>query len=552
MPFNFLLDWIERYAAGEKSVLGWYPCGLDEVTSHAGARGDGEGFSEKEREEWRGFLEPHNPTRALLKNLDRLASPESRVVVTGQQAGLFGGPMYTVLKATAAIRWARELEGKLGKPVVPVFWLASDDHDFAEVAGVAWHDGQGMRRTWEAAPRDGLAGHPVYQLPLGDKDLASFRAAFEEGTPPTDYRRAILDLVDRIGRLDDLTWESQCVHCLVDWFGEEGLVPVAPRLNFMRYRARGVMRHEIETGPAPAGLVKDSGSSLGEVGAKEYVLHRSGNEANFFLHLETGRHKVVWMDQTARAIHPVSGAEAGSWTRREMLRELERHPDIFSPNAALRPVVQDAVLPNLAYVGGPAEVLYHAQIKPLYEEFGVFRPAILPRPRAVLIPPRVWRLLGKLGLDLEACLKGGAEFVERESARVADDSGFRETLCDRIDDARSALEQLAATVFEETKDTGLKRAAESLTESFEKGASKLVDRADQFLARRHSDVTNQAGKVSESLWPNGAPQERALSALSPLLLLGGPEAPRELLARIDHRATHLQPLDLRDFAPAGA
>src|SRR5690606_3523427 len=103
---------------------------------HAATRSDGDGFDDKEISEWREFLQPFAPHERILHNLELLRDPRARVVVTGQQCGLLGGPLYTLYKAIGAVRWAERLAKELGRPVVPIFWAASDDHDFEEVS---WH-----------------------------------------------------------------------------------------------------------------------------------------------------------------------------------------------------------------------------------------------------------------------------------------------------------------------------------------------------------------------------------------------------------------------------
>ncbi|MDK2971757.1 MAG: bacillithiol synthase [Candidatus Sumerlaeota bacterium] len=545
MSSNFTLEWIERYAGGDAEAASWYPCTLQGVAGHASRRSEHAPapLRTEEVEEWSAWLEAHAAPPAVLENAARLGRSGTLTVVTGQQAGLFGGPMYTLYKAAGAILWARELKEKLGTEVVPVFWVASDDHDFEEVATHAWLDGAGELRRWTGRDEAGLEGAPVAERRLSPEQIDAFIADFRASVPPGEFVDELTSALEELRAPNSLGWEAQFVRLLLRWLGGAGLVPVVPRLEWLRRRAAPIMQREIEHGTATSRALIDAGARLRDLGAESGVLHRNGDEANFFLRLDGVRLKVVWENERLAARHPSTGETVRTFTREELAGLLADSPGVFSPNAALRPLVQDAVLPNVAYIGGPAELIYHAQIGPLYEAFEVFRPAVLPRPRALLLETRIARLLEKVGIGLDECLAGGPDQLRRDAARRADSSGLRERIQADIARAAEAIRQLEATITEATGDTGLRSAAEKLHQGFEKGSSTLAQRTDAFLERRHGDITAQADRIAAGIWPGGSPQERATGALSPLLRTGGPESPMRLLDLLDHHATVLQVID---------
>jgi bacillithiol biosynthesis cysteine-adding enzyme BshC len=542
MGSSFTQQWIARFDAGDDEVRRWYRCGPDSLVDVAVQRLGGKDvpLGAAERLEWRLFVEPHAAHKAVLENIERLGSPGTLTVVTGQQAGLFGGPLFMLYKAAGAILHARRLQRAIGAPVVPVFWVASDDHDFDEVATHAWLDGAGELRRWTAPASDPRPGCPVADQQLTAESLRAFAEAFRVSVPDTDFVRTILDQMERLAAEAPVTFEYQFVRLLLRWFGRAGLVPIVPRLRWVRRRASDVIRTELGARGSTSLLLRERGERLHDLGARDGVLHRAGAEANFFVLRGGLRHKMVWNGEEFEALDPVTGAVAQRWSPAALDELLVAQPEAFSPNAALRPVVQDAVLPNVLYVAGPAEFVYHAQIGELYERFGVFRPAVLPRPRALLVEPRVRRLLDKLGLDVSACLELGADGLRREAARRADSAGVQEALRGRLDDVAGAIARLEDAVADATGDTGLRAAAEKLRQAFEKGSEKLLERADQFLQRRHADIASQADRVAASLWPGGEPQERAVGALAPLLRLGGPHAPLAVMERLDPARHDLQ------------
>ncbi len=535
--------WKNRYLASDPEIAEWYACRPHQLAGHARSRLKQlpAPLSAPELREWEDWLALHDAPEGILANAAVLAKEGSLCVVTGQQAGLFGGPLMTLYKAAAAAIAARAVEHETGHRCIPVFWVASDDHDFAEVASHNWMSSAGDARSWTASPEPGQSGAPVSSRPLEAELLEAFLKDFEQGEPDTDFRTRLRQALRAIARHPGgATWESQFVRSLLTWLAPLGIVPFAPRLGFARRRARSLIQMEIEQPALTSRLLRDSASLLHGLGASGHTLHRKGGEANVFLDVEGVRSKITWQgDATALATHPVSGAELARLPAGELLAVLDRSPGRFSPNAALRPVVQDAILPTVASVLGPSELLYHAQIRDLYGHFGVFRPCLLPRPSAVLVDRRTGRLMEKLRVGIDDLLHGGPTALKAAAAHAGDESDLRGRTTAKLAAVSASLAELHGLLDSETRDTGLLRAAEKMAESLNAGEAKLHERLEQFLLRRAETASGQAGRIAQALWPNGSPQERWLGWLAPLVAQYGPEAPAWVARQMTLDASHI-------------
>jgi len=549
----FSSRWVQRFADGEPAVTSWYAGPHAALIDRARARAAGftAPLVADELREWTVWLVAHNAPGAAIANAARLAVPGATAVVTGQQTGLFGGPLYTIFKAWGAILHARAIETATGAPCVPVFWVASDDHDFAEAATHTWLDSTGAARTVTIAESPAESGLPMYARPFAAERIAPFIDTYAASVAPSDF------LDEQVAFLracchESATWESAFVRLTLRLLGDEGLVPLAPRLGFMRRRAMPVIQKDIESRGAFSRMLVASSERLNAAGAQGLTIHRKGDEANFFVAVDGIRGKARWASERLEVTHPASGAPLASFSPAECAALLGAEPGRFSPNAALRPLVQDAALPTAAYIAGPAEMIYHAQIGCLYQPCGVFRPLVLPRPSALLVEPRIARLVSKLGMDADAAVKGGPDAVRRAALSRADGDGLLARTRARLDELAAGTAALRDELHEATADTGLVKAAEKLAQSLDAGAATVVDRLEKLVLRRGEEAASQAAKVIDALWPNGEPQERVLGVLAPLWRANGPGAVRALGSHLAATSPATRVVALADVtAPSG-
>lgn len=427
---------------------------------------------------------------------ERLRDPLSVTVVTGQQAVLFGGPLLVLYKALAVRRLARELEQRRRAPVVPVFWVASDDHDLAELREVELLDAGGALRSLRYAPAVEPAALPAARLILDetvtvlldelaaalpsalgrDEALAALRGAYRPGCT----------LSDAFAR-----WLSALLPDMVV------LDPADPAL---RRHMLPVLRREIEEGSPATRLALQAGARLEAAGYHQQVQVRPGY-LNLFV-VEQGQRRALALDGDEIEVR----GTPTRWKRDEALALLESRPLDWSPGALLRPLAQDLLLPNAAYVGGPAEIAYHAQIGPAYAHFGVPRPALVARPSLTLVEPQQLRALEAEGLAL-------ADLREDPAARLAQwarqsqpeiEQAFgrvRATLEREMEGLRQALAAL---------DPTLAAAAESSLGRSLHPVEGLREKALRALKRRDETRAARLLRARAALFPGGEPQERRL------------------------------------------
>jgi bacillithiol biosynthesis cysteine-adding enzyme BshC len=426
-----------------------------------------------------------------------LARPGASAVVTGQQAGLFGGPLFVLWKALATIRVARLLEERRGRSVVPVFWVASDDHDFAEIRSASLIDAAGTIRTLRYTPRHEPVGQPAWAVTL-DETIAALVEELAQALPPALSRDETVAFVAESYR-PGVTF-SEAFARLVSRLMPE-LVVLDPADPTLRRLSAPVLARELREGSPTSRLALEAGRALLAAGYHQQVPVRTGF-LNLFAVVEGQRRALALAD----GVVEVRGTRE-RWPVEEALRRLEADPGPWSAGALLRPLVQDAMLPTAAYVGGPAEIAYHAQIAPSYAHFGIPRPVLLPRPSLTLVEPSQARTLdaerlalGDLAFDPEALVSRWAreDYPDVEAA-------FART--------REAIEREMGGV-EETlaaHDPTLGAAAASARGRALHQVEGLHEKALRALKKRDQGRAERLRRTRDALFPGGSLQERGLS-----------------------------------------
>lgn len=455
--------------------------------------------------------------------LARILEGDGFFVTTGQQAGLFGGPFYTVHKILTAIQLARHLEALLHIPVAPLFWVAADDHDWAEVNHTFTVTPQNELKRVELTEAQGTAPHAMSHRLLDDSVTVAL-AEFCATLPNAEFTPALEALVEaayRPGRSVAQAFEE----LLAGLFAGHDLLLVNPAHPAVKQGAAPVLRRELEHTALHADLLARQSARLESAGYHAQVTI-AADAANVFLHDEQGRERLV--------------REDGSWllrrTRRrvsdaELLDMLARDPASFSPNVLLRPVVESSLFPTLAYVGGPAEVGYFGQIGCLFAAHGVMAPVVFPRFGVMLIEAKVRKVLDKFGM---APVDFARPFHEVAARLVREEmpGSVHEALATLRDSLMSGYERLGRAA-EEIDPTlrgwldGQRNQALSQTDS---AAKKIASH----LRKRSEVELEQLRKAALNLYPDGTPQERVLNPL-PFLARYGASLLDEILERMQPR-----------------
>jgi len=489
------------------------------------------------------------PSPAGAANLDALAAGDAAAVVTGQQVGLFLGPLYGLYKAASAIAVARALTAETGVRCVPVFWLQTEDHDYAEIATatVAGPGGQPVRLSLPPEPAQEARTSIAHRRlpPEIDAPLDALAELLGAG-PAAQETMTVLRTHYRPGA--GLAGAFAAV--LAALFAEEGLLVLDPRVPAVAALAAPIYREALVRAEAIERRLDERCAALVEAGFDPQIPTRAGCSL-VFGHRggATGpRYRLERpTDPTAASARwRLAGSDDG-FTWQEIAAALEGDPLRFSTSALLRPLVQVTLLPTAAYVGGPAEVRYFAQLQPLYDHFGLTMPLVIPRARFRCLDPHTRRRLGELGCS--------ADEVERMTGTVPGLSVARPPgvptpadLDDRI--ARQIapiVDQIAATVAAlDPRDRNLGRAAERTRAHVARALERLTARFGRKLAERDGATAARLERVRLALGPEGIPQERAYAWPS----LAGRIGPATLKTLVlDRLATDPFPTTLQDLEP---
>ena len=468
-------------------------------------------------------------TAAGVEAARRLAEPGATAVVTGQQAGLFGGPLYVLYKALAAVHLASLLEQRCSRPVVPVFWVASDDHDFAEVRSTAILDEAGRIRTVRYSPVREPAGEPASRIVLDDT-IAALVQELARAIPPGLHRDEALGVLGACYR-PGVTLAGAFARFLAAVV--PGLVVLDPSDPALKALMAPVMAREIRDGSPTSRLAAEVGERLLASGYHQQVPVRPGF-LNLFLMAGAQRRALASLDGVLEVRGPGSRIPVD-----EALRMLEAEPEAWSPGVLLRPLAQDDVLPTAAYVGGPAEIAYHAQIGPSYAAFGVPRPALVPRPSITLVEPAQARALEAEDLSL-ADLQADPERLVARWAREA----YPEVE-GAFGRAREALEKEMGAVEEVLGglDPTLRAAADAARGRALHQIEALHEKSVRALKKRDRTRAERLRRTRDALLPGGSFQERGLGLVW-LLARHGLAVAREIRGRMDPWATGHQVVTL--------
>lgn len=447
------------------------------------------------------------PAGAALRRI-RAAADRGIVVTTGQQPGLFGGPLYTWLKALTALALADELERRLQIPVAPVFWAATDDSDLAEatVTTVSVSGGSDRIVLERSAERD----TPVAVVPVGDVSDALDRVRAASGSAP---HGAILELLREAYSAENTLGGAyvRLLRAVLEPFGVSVLDAAHPAT---RTAASPILRSALERAHAVGIRVQQRSEEIRQAGLRTQVRPVPGRTLVFAVNGEQRRR--IRMGEAA-ALADRAG------------------PSELSPNVLLRPVVERCILPTIAYVGGPAEIAYFAQVGAVAEALELEAPLIVPRWSGFLIEPHVQRALDSLGVTLEELRDPHA--VESRIAREEVPAEVQEVL----HSARANIAQLGARL------AGAVREAElPLSDATVQGAMRQLEHKLHRLDRRLLASVKRRGSVRlqllatarGSLFPGEVPQERALNVI-PLLARYGDDPLDSVLAAARNYVTGL-------------
>lgn len=469
----------------------------------------------------------HGSLDASRESLERYGRPNTLVVLAGQQPGLFGGPLYTLYKALTAIAWAREAEKGTGRPVVPIFWIASDDHDFEEVRR-AWLSDGGTEQQLLEYPVDGVPpGASFARIKLGPEIVGILDHA-EALLPASEYRDGVMEGL-RSSYVPGRCWSEAFARFLSGFVTPLGALVFDASDPEAKALALPVFEREIALlGRSSAGA-RDVGEDLVRRGYHAQIA-RSGNELNLFWHgdareaIRVGENGSLRLTTSGRSLKP-----------EELLAAIREHPENASPGVLLRPLVQDYLFPTTAYVGGPAEVAYWAQVNALYPLFEMHPPAVVPRAGATLLEPKVAKTLERFGMTWSV-LAGDVESLIGESLRALLPEDLSEVIEREREGWRQSFERLETKIA--AFDPSLRSAVATSAGKVEHEGDGLERKLMQVWKRRQEESVHQIRRAAAHLFPQGHFQERVASPLG-YAARYGPELMSRLMESLGAPGSHV-------------
>ncbi|MBO8162251.1 MAG: bacillithiol biosynthesis cysteine-adding enzyme BshC [Brevibacillus sp.] len=440
---------------------------------------------------------------AALEAIEKLRETHTYVVVGGQQPGVLTGPLYTVHKAVSLIQTARRLTAELGCEVVPVFWIAGEDHDLDEMNHLYIPiDETRMKKQKLDLPAQGRVSASMLQV---DRDAmhrfaAAFFAEHAETTHTAELRRWVSEAAEMSTTLAD--WFARLMARL---FGRHGLILLESSLPFVRKLEQPVFRDVLLHNRRIGELLRRAEEEINRLGYPSQ-LELASDQAHLFLY--DGGERQLLRTHDGYFTTKDGGRR---YSLDDLLMLLEADPERFSANVVTRPLMQEHLLPTLAFVGGPSEIAYWAFYKAYFAHFGVQMPVVQPRFSLTFLDGAAARLLEGFGLRAEEALRDFKGWKESWFNSLPP-SGISE----RFERVRQSIRQLYQPLVDEVSqlDRGLSRLANKNLRILLDQVTFLKQRTERSILARHQTSLKRIERIETVLLPLGALQERTYNIFS--------------------------------------
>lgn len=437
-----------------------------------------------------------------MRNIQNLEREDCVAILTGQQVGLFTGPIYTVYKALTAIQIAEELKGR-GICAVPVFWMETEDHDLSEATRRTITSGNHspcVRDYREMLFKDSPAPPgSVGRMPFPE-NIRNVVQDYLDHLPETAWKSEIRHQLEAACR-PGTTFAQSFAKLLSGIFRNSGLILFDPRDQGAKSLLCGIFQNAI----------RDADIIRSELLKRNEELASAGFHAQVGI-LENSTALFYFLDDSRHALEKKGAGfslknHGRHFSLDELLNQAQRSPENFSPNVLLRPVIQDFLFPTVTYVGGPAEVAYFAQAEVLYKLWNRPMPIIWPRSSFTLIEPEVRVELDRLAIHFQDCFQG-KQFVAEKALRGSEFSGAAsslEELKEHLDQGLSAIQPEIRAV-----DPTMAKALGNVRRKVQHNVNRLKSRAVRLEAAKNSTISNTLEILMNHCYPNEKLQEREL------------------------------------------
>ncbi len=441
-----------------------------------------------------------NISNKTVRNIELIDKEKTIAVVTGQQLGMLGGPLYTVYKIITAIRLANQLTERYDEfKFVPVFWLEGDDHDFNEVRSINLFDNENqvINIGYKEEIIDDDAKQSIGKINF-DEALNEFFSKYESSLRDSDFKNELLTKLKECYQVGKSF--KQSFKELIFWsFDEYGLVIFDPQDPQVKTLLKPIFQKEINDFTLHTQKLIQTSAKLEEL----YHAQVKVKPVNLFYHTDDGRFSVEPVDDVFKLRR-----KRKQFTKDEILAEIDASPERFSPNVLLRPICQDYLLPTGFYIGGPSEIAYFAQVSPLYDFYNIETPIIFPRSSATILEKNVASGLDKYDLSMNDIFLGLDELKEKVIASLSENNieiAFEEAskeielTFDKIKENLFAIDKTLVDSSGRYKDRIMSSIAE------------LKSKATKAQETKHETTIRQLTRLSNLLYPLGNLQEREIN-----------------------------------------
>lgn len=407
-------------------------------------------------------------------NIELVRDQKTFTITTGHQLNIFTGPLYFIYKIVTVIRACESLKEEYPEySFVPVYWMASEDHDFDEISHFRFN---GKKFSWNTDQTGAVGRFSTKELKSIFEEIISIPAFFQEA-----YLKR--NTLAEAGRY--------YVNAL---FGDKGLVVIDADNHDLKTLLKPVIQDDIFKG-SPKKLVEATSQKLGNLGYKMQVFPR---EINFFYLKDSIRSRIVFSE----GVYKVLDTDI-RFSKSEIQSEIEEFPERFSPNVVLRPLYQELLLPNLAYVGGPSELVYWLQLKDVFDHFETTFPLLMPRNFAGVVTPNILSKIKKEGLSFKEVFSDENELIK---AKVAENSSHDLALSAEMEKLNAVFSQVMSQAV------GIDPTLEKLVAAERKKTENCLHKIEKKLLkaekRNQETLINRIYEIKEALFPGGSPQER--------------------------------------------
>jgi bacillithiol biosynthesis cysteine-adding enzyme BshC len=436
---------------------------------------------------------------AALAASERLRDPRAVAVVTGQQAGLFGGPLFTLLKSLTALKLAERVSNELKVPAVAIFWVDAEDHDWEEVRGCPVLTADLELRTVRLGALPGAGERPVGALVLDD-DATRAIDELAAALSPTEFTAEVIASL-RQAYTPGVSMSEAFARLLESMLGPRGLIVFDASDPAAKPLAANVFLHELEAPGHCLALAAAAGTELAARGHEPQIEPTADGTGLFYL--AGGRVPIRRRGDRVAVGDTVHDPAA-------LLAEARRHPERFSPNVLLRPLVQDSLFPTICYVAGPSELAYWAQLQGVYQHFGLPMPLIQPRQTVTVLDSASSRFLGRYGLAIEDLQKHDESALNRLL-----EAQLPPTVEASLEQAAEAMRARMNAVIEAVPaiDPTLAGAARTTLGRMEHDLRTLHGKIIHAAKRRDETLRRQFIRAQALAFPDGHQQERSLGSI---------------------------------------